>query len=103
MARVSNSILADADASLRNVETNQPIDGFRRTLCDIASLTGRVDSTRAQKYSTDCGFQVLWSMPCYAYSEQAEIDTRRKRLWLQIGPKGAWTDHHQPQATMLQT
>lgn len=44
IARLSNSMLVEADAelsSLRNVETNQPIDGFPGTPRGYAGLTGK--------------------------------------------------------------
>jgi hypothetical protein len=52
MARVSNSLLVDADAELsplRNLATNQPINSFPLTPRGIANLTDRVVSIMTSK------------------------------------------------------
>ncbi|KAH8799481.1 hypothetical protein F5884DRAFT_129313 [Xylogone sp. PMI_703] len=75
IARLSNSMIIDADAelsTLRNIESDEPIDYFPRTPRDIAGLTGHVLNTILRALGTDVG---------------GTMDARRKRLRVQIGLK----------------
>jgi hypothetical protein len=61
----------DAELSpLRNVDTNQPIEGFPRTPREIAILTGPVVNAILRTLRAE---------------DRGGIDTRRKRLRVQIG------------------
>ncbi|KFY47140.1 hypothetical protein V494_00161 [Pseudogymnoascus sp. VKM F-4513 (FW-928)] len=75
IARLSNCMLVDASselAMLRNVDTNQPIEGFPQTPRDIAGLTGPVINSILRALGAD---------------DRGGIDARRKRLRVQIGMK----------------